>query len=163
MAEQSNIGVAIDTMRAMRKCYHARCVVCASPHNKALGLDFEVKLDGSVQGECVPSASFEGYNGLLHGGGITSLLDGAMTNCLFAHGIVAVTAELNVRFRHPVELLEPLEVTANISRRTPPLFHLEARLTQGGILKAKAAAKFMEIPDTLVQEIEHNAQQNKAK
>jgi acyl-coenzyme A thioesterase PaaI-like protein len=36
---------------------------------------------------------------MLHGGVISSILDGTMTNCLFAHGTVAVTAELRVRFR----------------------------------------------------------------
>ncbi len=144
-------------MQATRERVHGNCLVCNRPHECALDLQFQVRPDGSVVGEFAGRDRFEGYNGLLHGGIISSIMDGAMTNCLFAHGIVAVTADLNVRFRHPVELLIPLEVTAMILRNTGPLFCLEAKLTQGGMLKAKAAAKFMEAPAPLAKKIEESS------
>lgn len=48
------------------------------------------------------------YEGQLHGRVISSLLDAAMTHCLFHHGIEAVTGELYVRFVffHPPSLVE---------------------------------------------------------
>ena len=36
-------------------------------------------------------------------GSLLRCLDGAMTNCLFSHGIPAVTGELVVRMHHPVQ------------------------------------------------------------
>jgi acyl-coenzyme A thioesterase PaaI-like protein len=39
-----------------------------------------------------------------------------MTNCLFAHGIVAVTAEMTVRFRHPIKTGVPVIARARIAR-----------------------------------------------
>jgi uncharacterized protein (TIGR00369 family) len=120
--------------------------VCGRDCPAALGLDFKLADDGSVRAGFDCPAQYEGYGGMLHGGVISAIADGAMTNCLFAHGIEAVTAELVVRFRHPVRLGQRLEVKARITRRNEPLFVLEASLTQGGQLKARATGKFMKKP-----------------
>jgi len=133
-------------LEATRHNLHPRCVVCGRPGSSALGLKFQVQADGSVTASFDCHENFEGYGGMLHGGVVSAIADGAMTNCLFAHGIAAVTAELNVRFRHPMELGTPLTVTARITRRAEPLFFVEAELTQAGQLKAKATGKFMETP-----------------
>ncbi len=134
-----------ELLHETRREAHPRCVVCGRPDPPGLGLDFRVRPDGSVIGRFDCPDDFEGYGGMLHGGVISAVADGAMTNCLFAHGVAAVTAELNVRFRHPVQLGSPLTVTARIARRAEPLYLLEAELAQDGEVKARATAKFMEI------------------
>jgi len=91
-----------------------------------------------------PNAGLEGYEGLLHGGMTASLLDGIMTNCLFAHGIVALTAELKVRYREPVAIGPEISLRAWIVQRHPPLYLLKAELIQEGCVRATALAKFME-------------------
>ena len=136
-----------ELLEAMRSDMHPRCIVCGRSSPAGLGLKFQVQPDGSVNANFDCRKNFEGYDGMLHGGVISSIADGAMTNCLFAHGITAVTAELNVRFRHPIELGIPLVVTAKITRRTAPLFCVEAELTQAGQLKVTATGKFMETPE----------------
>ncbi|MFW6062125.1 MAG: PaaI family thioesterase [Planctomycetota bacterium] len=128
-----------------RDRYHAGCVVCSAWGPAALGLEFAVTDDG-VTGTFPCPPRFEGYDGMLHGGVISAIADGAMTNCLFAEGIAAVTAELKVRFRHPVVLGKRLTVMARTTRRNAPLFVLEARLVQDGKLKATATGKFMQTP-----------------
>ncbi len=80
---------------------------------------------------------------MLHGGVISALLDGAMTNCLFANGIRALTAELKVRFLLPVNTTDPIRLQAVIQRSGSHLHLLEGKLSQNGILKAKALAKFI--------------------
>ena len=136
----------LELLRATRHNVHPRCVVCDRPGPARLGLEFQVQADGSVTACFDCRETLEGYGGMLHGGVISAIADGAMTNCLFAHGIAVVTAELNVRFRHPIALGTPLTVTARIIRRSEPLFVVEAMLTQAGQLKAKAIGKFMDIP-----------------
>ena len=136
-----------ELLEATRSDLHPRCIVCGRESPAGLGLKFQVQPDGGVSASFDCRRDFEGYDGMLHGGVISSIADGAMTNCLFAHGITAVTAELNVRFRHPIELGTPLGVTAKITRGTVPLFCVEAELTQAGQLKAKATGKFMETPE----------------
>ena len=136
-----------ELLHSTRDGQHARCVVCGQPEPPGLGLAFEVADDGSVSATFDCAAAFEGYPGMLHGGVISAIADGAMTNCLFARGVVAVTAELNVRFRHPVELGAPLTVTARVRKHCSPLWVLEASLTQGDQLRVKATGKFMETPN----------------
>ena len=123
---------------------HPFCIVCGRANACGLGLRFTLRDDGSVEACFECPAQFQGYEGLLHGGVTSSLLDGAMTNCLFAHGVAAVTAEMTVRFRLPIELNSPLVVCAQITRSQVPLYDVEARIVQAGQVKAKAIGKFME-------------------
>ncbi|MBU0639223.1 MAG: PaaI family thioesterase [Planctomycetes bacterium] len=123
---------------------HPNCVVCGRDNHQGLQLEFRAAADGSVRAtfDCRPA--YEGYADVLHGGVIAALLDGAMTNCLFAHGRPGVTAELTVRFRHPVRTGRAAAVRASIERCCPPLHVLKADLTQDGQVKATACGKFMD-------------------
>jgi acyl-coenzyme A thioesterase PaaI-like protein len=123
---------------------HPNCIVCSPLHRCGFRLEFVFSDDGSVQAEFDCSKAFEGYPGLLHGGVISCLLDGAMTNCLFAHGQQGVTGELKVRFRHPVVTDRPAIVRAWIDQLTPPFHVLQAELIQDEWVKAKATGKFVE-------------------
>jgi len=109
-----------------------------------LGLEFTVHDDGSVSASLHGHPALEGFGGCLHGGMIASLLDGAMTNCLFAHGRVAMTGDLRVRYRKPVLVGQEMIIRAWITDSQPPLHLLEAELKQEGCIKAIASAKFME-------------------
>ncbi|MGO8698976.1 MAG: PaaI family thioesterase [Limisphaerales bacterium] len=106
-------------------------------------MKFDANNDGSVTGSFTGNQAMEGFQGLLHGGIIASLLDGAMTNCLFAHGPVAVTAELKVRYRKPVVIGCEILVRAWMERCHPPLYLMRAELNQECCVKATAVAKFI--------------------
>ena len=131
-------------LQQMRAQAHSNCVVCSPSNRRSLCLKYAVSDDGSVQACFDCDESFEGYAGMLHGGVIASLLDGAMTNCMFAHGIPAMTAELAVRFRHPVVIHQSATVRAWIERSSPPLHLLKAEIRQDEHAKATASGKFME-------------------
>jgi uncharacterized protein (TIGR00369 family) len=122
---------------------HANCMVCSPSSKGGLGLQFDVSKDGSVQAIFSCDKAFEGYPNVLHGGLISCLLDGAMTNCMFAHGYAPVTAELNIRFQHPVVIGEPATVRARIGRSSSHLHVLEAEILQNQQVKATATGKFM--------------------
>ena len=108
-----------------------------------LALRCELQPDGSVSAKFLGHSALEGYSGLLHGGLIATLLDGAMTHCLFARGIRGLTAELKVRYRERVVASEEVILRAWLEDEAHGLFQLRAELTQGGTLKASAAGKFM--------------------
>ena len=127
-----------------QRAEHPFCIVCGRANGCGLGLRFSLRDDGGVEARFECKARFQGYEGLLHGGVTSLLLDGAMTNCLFARGIVAVTAEITVRFRHPIALDEPLVVQAHIIRSQAPLHIAEAHIVQAGEVKATGTGKFME-------------------
>ncbi len=131
-------------LTTMKTRQHGHCVVCSRTNEKGLGLEFELQEDGSVEAQFGCDRDFEGYKNILHGGVVSSMLDGAMTSCMFAHGLPAVTAELKVRFRNPVITEHPAVVRARIVRSSAPLYVLEAEVAQDGLLKATAEGKFME-------------------
>lgn len=122
---------------------HPDCIVCRPQTAGGLGLVFTVAPDGAVEAEFRGGAAYQGYTGMLHGGVIAMLLDAAMTNCLFTHGQRAVTAELSVRFRHPVRSDRPARLRAWVQRPNPPLFVMHAELWQAGRRRATAVGKFM--------------------
>ncbi len=124
---------------------HARCIACGRRGKCGLGLRFEPVEDGAVEALFECPEALEGYAGVLHGGVISTLLDAAMTNALFAEGVTAVTAQLEVRFRHPVASGSPAVVRAEVARRNPPLHVVKSRVHQDGQLKAEATGKFMEV------------------
>ncbi len=122
---------------------HQNCVVCGTANNRGLRIEFHASEDGSVHASFDCTKAYEGYSNVLHGGVVSALLDGAMTNCLFAHGHPGVTAELVVRFRHPVRTGVPVTVRAWIERCAPPLHVLKAELVQDEQIRATASGKFL--------------------
>jgi uncharacterized protein (TIGR00369 family) len=126
-----------------RQHAHPRCVVCTRVHRAGLGLHFELQDDGSVEACFGCKDIYQGYGGILHGGIAAALLDGAMTNCLFAYAVAAVTAEMTVRFRAPIDPGSPLTVRAWMSRAHKPLYGVQAEVVQDGQVKATATGKFM--------------------
>lgn len=129
--------------REIVNCLHPRCVLCG-PHNPwSLGLEFQADPDGSVQTTFRGHERLQGYEGILHGGVIASLLDAAMTHCLFHHGVHAVTAALDIRFKEAVPLKVPLLVRAHPRSMRPSLFRLEAEIIWEDRVLASAEARFM--------------------
>jgi acyl-coenzyme A thioesterase PaaI-like protein len=126
---------------------HARCVLCGQQNPSGLNLVFHKIAHGRVVARFSGNGCCEGYRGMMHGGIIAMLLDGAMTNCLFAHGRAGVTAKMEVVFRHPVRTDTPVTLRAWIERDRHPVYRLEAELLQDDQVKATAKAVFMDRPE----------------
>jgi len=126
---------------------HPFCFVCSGSNPMGLALRYAPQTDGAVVASFIGHAALEGYPGRLHGGVIASVLDGAMTHCLFELGIRAVTAELNVRYLGAVGAGESLTVRARLKSSRHGLHHLAAELVVAGVVKARATAKFMTSED----------------
>jgi uncharacterized protein (TIGR00369 family) len=131
-------------MNATRSRAHCHCIVCSPTHDHGLNVQFEIAADGSVETRFDCSRTYQGYDDVLHGGIIATLLDSAMVHCLFAHGRRALTAELNIRFREPVLTDCPAEVRARIQQEARHITILQSELIQDGRLKVVGTGKFME-------------------
>jgi len=127
-----------------RLVHHPYCVLCGPDNRLGLGLDFVADGEGSVMTEVDCDEFFQSYTGLLHGGIIALLLDGAMTNCLFASSVVAVTAEMTVRYLEGTTTTEPVQLKARRIKSRPPLHLVEAEVWQGGRMVVRATGKFIE-------------------
>lgn len=125
---------------------HPDCWVCAPDRPEGLALRFELGDDNAVQADFDCREEFTGYPGFLHGGIVSSLLDGAMTHCLMARGTPGLTARLEVRFRHPVRIGRPVRVRGWWKGARGPMHTTGAVLIQEGAVVAEATARFMEYP-----------------
>jgi len=141
-----NIETVQNTVANIRNRVHPKCVVCSSANAKGLHLHFDIADNGNVKADFQCDEAFEGYPGVLHGGVISSILDGAMGNCMFARRQAAVTVEMTTRFRHPVVTGQKAVVSARIRRISHPLYLLEAEIIQGGKVKATAKGKYYDQP-----------------
>ena len=123
-----------------RPASHAQCMACGA--NAALGLRFHAA-GPRVTASLTLRPEWQGYSGALHGGMTATLLDAAMTHCLFHQGIEAMTADLQVRYLAPVPCSDLIELEAKLVGQRKFVYELTAELRSGGVVKARAKAKFM--------------------
>ena len=77
---------------------HPCCAICGMGSLFNLDLKFHAESDGSMSVIVHNGARFQGYPDRMHGGIISMLFDATMTHCLFAQGIIGVTASLNINY-----------------------------------------------------------------
>jgi acyl-coenzyme A thioesterase PaaI-like protein len=118
-------------------------MVCGQ--SDSLGLRFGTN-GNSVEALFQATPQWQGYAGFLHGGMISTLLDAAMTHCLFSHGIEAMTASLKVRFLEPVAASGDLKIKATLEGRRRHVYLLSAELASAGRCLARAEARFIRGP-----------------
>jgi len=136
-AAQARLGATRDEL-------HEYCVVCSMRHPLGMHVRFRAVDEHTVEAAFACGKSFEGYRNVVHGGIVSSLLDGAMANCIFAKGVEAYTVDLKIRFRGPVEVGVQAVIKGQWIRQEGPLHLLQASVSQNGKVKASARAKFFE-------------------
>lgn len=96
------------------------CFVCSEGHPHGLGLRFHHTVNGVACVTRIP-ATYCGFDGMVHGGIISALMDEAAAYALFArHGRLGVTREITVRFLKPVPTGVDLRVFGEILSFDPP-------------------------------------------
>jgi len=121
---------------------HAHCLVCGHENPWSLRLSFEPDGEG-VRATLVSDPRLQGYAGVQHGGVTATLLDAAMTHCLFHKNVRALTADLHVRYVHAIPSGAAMVLTAVLTGARPPLYRLRAELRVEGRLMAWSEAKFL--------------------
>ena len=121
------------------------CFGCGEQNPIGLRLKFH-RVDGAVQAAFTQEKIHEGYAQMTHGGIVATLLDEAMSWAVIDRGHLAVTARMDVQFRRPVPIGEPLIVTARVERDRKRLVEAAGELrTQAGDLLASANGVFMRV------------------
>jgi acyl-coenzyme A thioesterase PaaI-like protein len=95
------------------------CFVCGRDNPRGLALRFERHGALGVRATCVLDRDYIGFSSRAHGGVVASLLDEAMGwASVLAAGGFTYTAELEIRYRQPAPVGEPLEVRGRVVRHT---------------------------------------------
>lgn len=133
-----------ERLDALRSAEHPGCFACSPESPSGLKLRFRVHPDGWVVAFFSCREVFQSYPRTLHGGIVAALLDAAMANALFSIGVVAVTAELDVRYRAPVVLERGVVVRGRVEKTTAhPLYYARAEVEQDRNVVARASARFL--------------------
>ena len=123
------------------------CVVCGQDNPYGLRIQYVLGCDGAVTAEWRPTENWEGFEGIVHGGIISTVLDEAMSKAVVAMNYEALTGELRVRFRHHVAAGENLRIRGWVVEKVKRLVKAEATLTAAdGSERAHAWARFLALP-----------------
>jgi uncharacterized protein (TIGR00369 family) len=120
------------------------CFVCGKENKSGLRLSFKTEKGKSIS-EFLLQKSFQGYENIIHGGIVAAILDEAMIHAAMTEGLKPVTAEITVRFRHPLYTDRDAVVEAELSKNGARIVEARSRITEkaSGILLAEATAKLI--------------------
>jgi acyl-coenzyme A thioesterase PaaI-like protein len=120
------------------------CYVCGKNNPQGLAVDFDIdRGQKSIIGRFTPQRQHQGYEGIIHGGILSALLDESMVKLAFSLGIPAVTAEITVKFKSPAAPGEELQVSGRITEESRRLIRTTAKIERGPIVIAEAAGKLL--------------------
>ena len=124
---------------------YGNCFVCGENNLGGLRLRFEIdKEKQTLQTVFVASPVFQGWDGIVHGGIISTLLDEAMAKLSYELGYNTVTASLEIRFKKPAPILEPLLVYGEISEVSKRLVKAKSRVAkEDGTILAEGKSTLM--------------------
>ena len=132
------------------------CFVCGMQNPIGLKAFFYQDEGGRVVACFTGQEEHQGYPGVMHGGIVTALLDEIIGRVAIAQDLLwGVTAKLEVRFRRPVPLGQPLTLVGEMTRlRSRTLeAHGEIRL-EDGTVAAEAEGVYIRLPQEEIERME---------
>lgn len=127
----------------MENRYDETCFACGKENPVGLKLEFHEQ-DECYITEFTPPKYYQGYPEILHGGITTTILDEVMGRYLYHKGYIALTAEINVRFKKSIPVEKPLTATAQIISQKSRMVEMISEIKlENGVIAAQAKGKFM--------------------
>jgi len=123
-----------------------RCFGCGAANPIGLHLEFARSEDGTVICLTTVPDSFEGPPGYVHGGVIATMLDEAMSKSVRAHGVMAMTRQMEIEYLRPVHSATEIRLEGQLLRSEGRKHWTEARILclEGRIL-AQSKGLFIEV------------------
>ncbi|MDN5345434.1 MAG: hypothetical protein PWQ18_1548 [Clostridia bacterium] len=121
------------------------CFGCSRENPIGLHLECFPQEDRTWAVYFTPTRYHESYNGIMHGGLVTTILDELLGNHLVkGRGRWAVTARLEVRFRQPIPTGQQVKFVSRIIKERGRLFQMAARAElPDGRIAVEARAEMM--------------------
>ncbi len=129
------------------------CFVCGLKNPNGLKLNFEIDREKqTLKTTFVASPTFQGWDGIVHGGIISTLLDEAMAKLVHELGFESVTASLEIRFKKPAPILEPLRVYGTLTEVGKRLIRAKAHVAKDdGTVLATGTSTFLRQNQSLLK------------
>jgi uncharacterized protein (TIGR00369 family) len=124
---------------------NGNCFVCGENNPNGLHLNFELDHEKqTLKTTFVASPTFQGWDGIVHGGILSTLLDEVMAKLVYELGYQAVTASLEIKFKKPAPILEPLRVYGEVTEVSKRLIKAKAHIAkEDGTILAVGNSTFM--------------------
>lgn len=124
---------------------NGNCFVCGENNPNGLRLSFEVDKERQrLKTTFIASPTFQGWEGIVHGGIVSTLLDEAMAKLVYELGYQAVTASIEIKFKKPAPILEPLLVFGEVTEVSKRLIRAKAHMAKkDGTILAVGISTFM--------------------
>ena len=127
----------------MTKKFHKKCFACGKESEFGLQLKFELQEDKSVCSQFKASHNYQGYDDILHGGIISTILDSAMVNLFYLkNGLELKTAKLNLRFIRPIPATKEISICAVEESGIRHFYKAKAKIMIDNVIFAKAEGYF---------------------
>ncbi len=126
---------------------YGNCFVCGENNPNGLRLRFEINREKqSLKTTFIASSTFQGWDGIVHGGIISTLLDEAMAKLVYELGYPAVTTSLEIKFKKPAPIFESLNVHGEITEVNKRLIRAKAHLAkEDGTILATGTSTFLKL------------------
>jgi len=119
------------------------CFACGPENAQGMHLHFEADGEG-VLCRATLDAKYQGWRGVVHGGIAMALVDEAMAHAAGFAGHRGVTASVNVRFRKPVPVGEPILVRGRVTWQRRNVLGVEAQvLNEAGTVLVQGEGSFV--------------------
>jgi beta-phosphoglucomutase len=138
--------------RSLEEVEYASGFCFACGQNNPIGLKLKFTYDGEkVNSEFTPQRFHEGWAGFVHGGILYTILDEANAYAILCYGLDCVTGTSEVKFRHPAPIGEPIQITAQLTRKTHRAAKTKAVLTlKDGTIIAENTSLFYIVGKTRI-------------
>ena len=143
-------------MHALELPQSANCLVCGRQNPHGLRLRLRVEPDtGLVITELVPGPQHVGFEGMVHGGLLATVLDEAMTwAATWKNKRFCYCGELTTRFRNSLRPGQTLRVEALVEFSRPKLVEVAGKIfDHTGRLAATSSGKY--VPTSLDEHLEY--------
>ena len=130
------------------------CFACGLENDYGLGMTFYEIDDGRVLAKYSVPENFQGFPGIVHGGIVFTMLDEVLGRVTMVedHTKFTMTAKVEVRFRKPVPIGEPLQIVGKVDRRRGRFSFASAELRlPDGSIAAEAMGLMAEVPDQTME------------
>lgn len=124
---------------------YGNCFVCGERNSGGLRLRFAIDHERqTLKTTFAAGPTYQGWDGVVHGGIISTLLDEAMAKLVYELGYQAVSASLEVKFKKPAPILEPLLVYGEITEMSRRLIRAKAHIAkENGTILATGTSTFI--------------------
>ena len=135
--------VSVDTDRSDSLCF-------GCGQQNPIGLKLRFDWDGkTVSTRFTPDKRYQGWNGIVHGGILTCMLDEAMAHAAQHASAEILTAKMEVQFKRPAKVDEPLVITGVVTKKKRKLVETKAKLSllDGTVVAESTATMFIFDPE----------------